>query len=101
MDDVALLHSLLDHLPDAVCFKDAEGRFLRINRVLAAWYGIAEPQDAVGKTEAELQVHGLVAAETEREILKSGVPRLDQEILLVGRDGKSRSVSLCRCGIGK
>lgn len=94
MDDSALLHALLDNLPDAVYFKDAHGRFLRINRTLAAWYGVAEPVDAVGKTEAELSTTALVTAETEQEILKTGVPKLDVELNLVGRDGKRRSVSM-------
>lgn len=94
MDDTALLHALLDQLPDAVYFKDADGRFLRINPVLAAWYGIADPGGAVGKTETELQVSGLVTSETEQEIVKTGVPKLDQEINMVGPDGKRRIVSM-------
>src|SRR5882757_9042411 len=95
MDDVALLSSLLDHLPDAVYFKDAKGRFLKINRVLAGWYGLDDPAHAVGKTEADFspQEFARVTLETEQEILKTGAPLLDQESKLVSRDGKSHVMS--------
>ena len=35
IDEATLLHRLLDQLPDAVYFKDLQGRYVRINRVLA------------------------------------------------------------------
>jgi PAS domain S-box-containing protein len=95
MDDAALLRSLLDNVPDAVYFKDDKGRFLKINRVLAGWYGLDDPDQAVGKTEANFapQEFARVTLETEQKILKTGAPLLDQEIRLVGRDGKSHWLS--------
>ncbi|HXX93748.1 MAG TPA: PAS domain-containing protein [Planctomycetota bacterium] len=96
LDDSLLLSQLMDHLPDAVFYKDLQGRFLRINRVLASWHGLADPAEAVGKSEADFYSRGFARAtrETEEAILKTGAPILDQEGKFVGRDGKSRWVSL-------
>jgi PAS domain S-box-containing protein len=95
MNDTALFHQLLDCLPDAVYFKDAKGRFLRINKVLAAWYGLKDPASAVGKTEADFVSPGFAKATLENELrlMQSGVPILDQEERVVGRDGKTHVVS--------
>ena len=95
MDDTALLRHLMENLPDAVFFKDLEGRFVRINRVLASWHDLKHPEDAVGKSESDLYPQGFARAtlDAERTIIKTGVPILEQEEKLVGRDGKSRWVS--------
>ncbi len=98
MNDAALFRQLLDCLPDAVYFKDAKGRFLRINRVLADWYGLKDPARAVGKTEADFVPPGFAKAtlENERRMIESGVPILDQEERVVGKDGKSHWVLTTR-----
>ena len=95
MDDSALLRHLMDNLSDAVFFKDLEGRFIRINRVLASWHDLKDPSEAVGKTEADFYPQGFARAtlDVERTIITTGVPILDQEEKIVGRDGKSRWVS--------
>jgi PAS domain S-box-containing protein len=94
MNDSALFCQLMDCLPDAVYFKDAKGRFIRINRVLAGWYGLKDPARAVGKTEADFVPPGFAKAtlENERRMIETGVPILDQEERVVGKDGKSHWV---------
>ena len=94
MDAAALLDALLDFLPDAVFFKDRTGRFLRINRVLASWHGLENPGDAVGKSEADFypQEFARSTEESERTVLQTGVPILDQEEKVSGRDGKTHWV---------
>src|SRR5262249_53081993 len=46
-----LLNVLMDTVPDLIYFKDADGRFLRVNRTLAARFGLGDPAEAVGKTD--------------------------------------------------
>src|SRR5436190_433281 len=96
MNDSALLRNLMDYLPDAVFFKDIRGRFIRINRVLASWYGLDDPADAIGKSEADFypQEFARATLETEAVILKTGIPILDQEEKVVGRDGKGAIVGM-------
>jgi two-component system CheB/CheR fusion protein len=45
-----LLDSLMDSVPDGIYFKDATGRFVRVNSAMAARLGISHPSDAVGRT---------------------------------------------------
>ena len=46
-----LLHTLMETVPDSIYFKDAEGRFIRVNKALADRFGLSDPADAVGKTD--------------------------------------------------
>jgi PAS domain S-box-containing protein len=90
-----LLGHLMDFLPDAVFFKDGNGTFLRINRVLASWYGLDDPAQAAGKSEADFypQEFARTTVESERLLLKTGTPLIDQEEKITGRDGKTHWVS--------
>ena len=49
-----LLNSLLASVPDAIYFKDASGRFIRLNAPMAGRLGLADPREAEGKTAFEL-----------------------------------------------
>lgn len=93
-----LLHILLEQLPDAVYFKDTESRFIRINRTLASWYGLKEPSDAVGKTDADFfsPEFAKSSVEAEQEIMKTGLPAADIEEKLVWPDGRVTYTSTTR-----
>ena len=95
MDDADLLAHLMDQLPDAIFFKDPGGRFVRVNRVFASWYGLGDPSEAAGKSDADFLPAGFARAtlEAEAAVLRKGVPILDQEEKVVGRDGKTRWVA--------
>ena len=90
MNDTQLLRQLMDLLPDAVFIKDAEGKFILMNRTLAGWYGLADPDLGVGKSEADFAPKAFAQAtrEAERRIFDSGAPVLDQEEKIVAADGK-------------
>lgn len=91
----ALLGHLMDGLPDAVFFKDRKGAFIRVNRALASWYGLADPAEAVGKSEADFYPSEFARStlESEQGLLNAGTPFLDQEEKITGRDGKTHWVS--------
>src|SRR5437870_339198 len=90
LSDGDLLHILLEQLPEAVYFKDTQSRFIRINRTLATWYGLKNPEEAVGKTDADFFSPEFARAsdEAEQEIMKTGLPRVDVEEKLVWPDGR-------------
>lgn len=46
------LYALMDNVPDAIYFKDTEGRFTRVNRGQARWLGLDNPEDAEGRRTA-------------------------------------------------
>ena len=48
-----LLQALMDNLPDHIYFKDVNSRFIRINKAHARHLGLQNPDEAVGKSDAD------------------------------------------------
>jgi PAS domain S-box-containing protein len=90
-----LLHTLMDNLPDAIYFKDAASRFLRINKALAKYFGLDDPAAAIGRTDFEFftQDHTQLTHEDEREIIRTGRPLIGIEEKRVWLDGRVRWLS--------
>jgi PAS domain S-box-containing protein len=76
-----LLNELMDNATDSIYFKDGESRFLRINRGLAAKFGLRDPAAAVGKTDFDFFTaeHARLAYQDERDILYTGRPVAKEE----------------------
>ncbi|HEY6060180.1 MAG TPA: PAS domain S-box protein, partial [Gemmatimonadales bacterium] len=68
--------ALLDLLPDPVYLKDADSRFIRINRAQAAVLGLDDPAHAVGKSDADFFApeHAAAALADEQEVMATGRP---------------------------
>jgi PAS domain S-box-containing protein len=75
-----LLKSLMDSIPDAVYFKDDQSRFLRISRAQADQFGLASPEEAIGKSDADIFTaeHAEKALQDERRIMETGEPLVAQ-----------------------
>jgi PAS domain S-box-containing protein len=75
-----LLNALLSHIPDALYFKDRQSRFLRISQVMSEKFHLKSPEEAIGKTDADIfsSEHAQQALEDEREIMRTGIPVLAQ-----------------------
>jgi two-component system CheB/CheR fusion protein len=75
-----LLDSLLSSVPDAICFKDGQGRFIRVNAAMARRLGLKDPKDAVGKTAFELPNRQDATALhlLDEHVLKTGVAEHDR-----------------------
>ena len=69
-----LLNAFLEHIPDAVYFKDRASRFLRINCALARRFGLAEAALAVHKTDSDIfsAEHAAQALADEQKIIRTG-----------------------------
>ncbi|MEQ9409525.1 MAG: response regulator [Fuerstiella sp.] len=75
-----LLHTLLEHLPDAIYFKDIQGRFTRVSRSLATRFG-CEPEEVVGRRDDDF-FPAAYAARTrtdEEQVVRTGEPLIDRE----------------------
>ena len=81
-EEIFLLQTLMDHVPDYIYFKDRQSRFTRVNRYAAARYGIADPALAIGKTDFDF-----FAEEHAAKALR------DLEGNIVGTFGISRDIS--------
>jgi PAS domain S-box-containing protein len=90
-----LLHALMDNLPDNIYFKDAAGRFLRINNALTSYFGLSDPAQAIGKTDFDFftEEHAQPSYADEQEIIRTGQPVVGKEEKETWLDGRVRWVS--------
>jgi PAS domain S-box-containing protein len=90
-----LLHTLMASQPDRIFFKDIDLRFIRVSNDLAKAFNLASPDDAIGKTEMDLNPsrETLEIMLAEREILHSGVPILSRSDSYTAPDKRIHWVS--------
>jgi len=81
-----LLSTVMEGVPDLVCFKDTESRFTRINRAQAEALGLSDPQEAVGKTDFDYfsPAYARAAIADDQAVMRTGEP-------MVGRLEKSKN----------
>ncbi len=90
-----LLQALLEHLPDAVYFKDRQSRFLCVNAAKARKTGNRAPAELVGQTDFDhfTAEHAQAAFDDEQRIIATGTPLLDREEKETWPDGHVTWVS--------
>jgi PAS domain S-box-containing protein len=90
-----LLHTLLENVPDNIYFKDAVGRFVRINKALTTYFGLTDPAQALGKTDFDFftEEHARAACADEQEIMRTGQPVVGKEERETWLDNRVRWVS--------
>ena len=73
-----LLGALLGNVDDNIYFKDRESRFIRVSRVLAQKFGLADPVEAAGKTDFDFFTaeHAQPAFDDEQTIIRTGQPMI-------------------------
>jgi two-component system, sensor histidine kinase and response regulator len=113
-----LMRILMDNLPDHIYFKDRESRFLRINKSMAQFKGLADPEEAKGRSDFDFftQEHAKQAHDDEMNIMRTGqllstiekethhnrpdtwvstikMPLTDQDGKIIGTFGISRDIT--------
>ena len=91
----ALLESLMDNSPDRIYFKDANSRFVLVNKAQAAAFGLSDPLQAVGKTDSDFlgDEEARAGIENEQEIMRTGLPMVGWEESETGADGRQAWLS--------
>jgi len=76
-----LLRQLMDNITDNIFFKDRDGKFIMINKANAEWFGLKDPQEAVGKDDFDFfdEEHAREQVEEEQQIMLTGQPILGEE----------------------
>jgi PAS domain S-box-containing protein len=79
-DEVDLLQTLMDNIPDRIYYKDTNSRFIRINQAKAREAGLGSPVDAIGKSDFDYmdKESARDAYRDELEILKTGKPLVNK-----------------------
>ncbi|MDB6041253.1 MAG: Histidine kinase, partial [Verrucomicrobiales bacterium] len=95
LQERSLLDALMDNIPDRIYFKDAEGRFTRVNRAKAIVSGKSRPEELVGKTDRDFftEENARRAAEDERQVMASGKPLVGREEVFISPDGRKTWIS--------
>ncbi|GAB4560363.1 MAG: hypothetical protein Kow0047_06910 [Anaerolineae bacterium] len=88
----ALFQTLLDHLPDLVYVKDAQGRILNANRAYLEATGASSLDEILGKTDFELFPPRLAAQyyADDQITLRSETPLINQEEPIINPQGERR-----------
>src|SRR5664280_373109 len=74
MKEQYLIDALLNNLPDHIYFKDLESRFIRINKAHAMFFGLSDPDQAIGKRDFDFftDEHAQQAFNDEQNIIRTG-----------------------------
>ncbi|HUT94750.1 MAG TPA: response regulator [Thermoguttaceae bacterium] len=96
-----LLHALMDNLPHHIYFKDAQSCFIRINRALAAGFGLSDAAEAVGRSDADFfaQEHVREARADEQQVMQTGQPLVDKEERETWPDGRETWVTTTKLSL--
>jgi diguanylate cyclase (GGDEF)-like protein/PAS domain S-box-containing protein len=80
-EQIFLLETLMDTIPDSIYFKDRDSKFTRVNRYTAVRFGISDPAQLIGKTDFDFFTaeHAQQAFRDEQEIIRSGKPLVGLE----------------------
>ncbi len=87
-----LLRTVIDHIPDDVYVKDTKGRFVLVNAVVEQRLStyLDEGQSVIGTTNADYmpEERRKLRDETEKSVIDSGEPLINDEVEIVLADGK-------------
>ncbi|GET28424.1 PAS domain-containing hybrid sensor histidine kinase/response regulator [Prolixibacter sp. SD074] len=99
--EMQFLQILMDSFPDSIYFKDAQSRFIRINRAQYEKLGLKSSEEAIGKTDFDFfsKEEATGAYNDEAELFKSGKPVVNKMEKLSNRDGTFRWMSATKMPI--
>ncbi|MBL9186958.1 MAG: AraC family transcriptional regulator [Opitutaceae bacterium] len=89
----AMFAEMFDVLPEVYLFiKDAQHRYVKVNRSECALHGCADEGEMIGKTDFDYHPPALAAqyVEEDRRVMAAGRPLVDQVWLVRGADGTPR-----------
>jgi diguanylate cyclase (GGDEF)-like protein/PAS domain S-box-containing protein len=94
-EQIFLLETLMDTIPDSIYFKDRDSLFTRVNRYTAVRLGVSDPAQVIGKSDFDFFTaeHAEQAFRDEQEIVRNGKPIVGLEEKETLPDGGIRWVS--------
>ncbi|MGB0596824.1 MAG: response regulator [Rubripirellula sp.] len=92
-----LLHTLMNHLPDAIYFKDFSGKYLRISQSLASNLNLKDSSEAIGKSESDFLTEIEEFANCDNQVLASGQAIIGQVTQAPWDKNNDTWLSISRC----
>ncbi len=76
-----LLRTLMDNVPERIYFKDRHSRFLRTSRAYSRAFGLARPEEVIGKSDSDFfsEAHARQVYEDEQRLMAAGEPVTKEE----------------------
>ena len=92
LEDIKLLRTLIDALPDPIYVKDIQGRYVFTNAAHVKKLGAASPEEVAGKTDFDFDLEELAERNQadEQEILRSDQPLISKEEPSIDEEGNER-----------
>ncbi|HUA97923.1 MAG TPA: PAS domain S-box protein [Terracidiphilus sp.] len=77
-----ILRAFIDNVPDLMCVRDVEGRFVVANPELARWAGVERPEDMIGKTDYDFFPSALaeIFDRDVQHVIGTGEPIFNHEV---------------------
>ncbi len=94
-NEAAWFNALMNHMPDAIYFKDRESRFQAVSAAMAHLFGVGGPAALTGKTDFDFFTgeHAEQAFRDEQEIARTGRPVVAKEEKETWPDGRETWVT--------
>ena len=88
-DSQQRLQLVLDNIPQRIFWKDLESRFVGCNKAFASDFGVASPEDLVGRTDYDIQPAHTASAfrADDKEVMTHGQEKVGYEEPLIRLDG--------------
>ena len=92
-----MLQTLLDAIPDAVCFKDSQNRFVLVNKAMTKRF-MVQPEMMIGKTDFDFlpAEQAQKTLEEDTRIIQSGTSMIDCVERIVEMDGSEHWYSVTK-----
>ncbi len=82
---LSFLEILMDTIPQLVCWKDADQRYLGANRTFTEFFGLSDPADVIRRSDEQFMKSGRFtewAAAMDREVLRTQKSKLRARVSL-------------------
>jgi PAS domain S-box-containing protein len=92
-----MLQTLLDAIPDAVCFKDSQNRFVLVNKAMIKRF-MVQPEMMLGKTDFDFlpSEQAQKTSEEDTRIVQSGTSMIDCVERILEKDGSEHWYSVTK-----
>lgn len=89
-----LLRTVIESIPDQICLKDLESRFISVNPVTAQFFGAASPDEIIGKSDFDFFSREMATQflAEEQALLQRALPCVNREAAITDCAGNTRWV---------